>query len=154
MMLAALALLVFLFFRFRVAPGSAPFQMVLEDLDGNNVVLPQNNQPLVLSFMKSWCGPCMMELEQWTDTLENYSNPPFQIIAVSDESPEIILRLSWKWQTNSSLKLLRSRTPFSEMGVRTFPTNYIFNHQGIIVHKQVGPLDLGNRELRNILRLP
>jgi len=152
LLLMAFALLVFLFLRYKLVPDSAPYDMVLEDIQGNNIELPLSDKPVVLSLMQSWCGPCMAELNQWSDSLAAIENPPFRVIAVTDESPEIALRLSWLCKAPHSL-LLRSRTSFSEIGVRTFPTNYIFNPQGIIIHKQLGALDLADPEIRNLLRL-
>jgi len=153
LLIASVGLLVFLYFRFRVAPDSAPYDMVLEDISGKNVVLPVGEIPVVLSLMQSWCGPCMAELNQWSDTLAQYPSLPFRVLAITDESPEIALKLSWRCQNNPGITLLRSRTPFREIDIHAFPTNYIFNEQGIVLHKQVGPLDLSDKEIRKILRL-
>jgi thiol-disulfide isomerase/thioredoxin len=137
-----------------VAPDAAPYEVVLEDLSGNNVELPiGEGKPVVLSMMQSWCGPCLAELHQWADSLIMKSDPPFRVVAVTDEAPEIALKLSWRWQEVQAITLLRSRTSFKEVGIMAFPTNYIFNHRGQVVWKQVGPLNLADRELRNHLRL-
>jgi hypothetical protein len=153
LLLLAVSLLVFLYFKYRVAPDSAPFSMVLEDISGNNVVLPVGGKPVVLSLMQSWCGPCISEMNQWADTILSYPVAPFHVVAVTDELPEITMKLSWRWQEVGAINLLRSRTPFSDIGIMAFPTNYIFNHQGLVMYKQVGPLDLADPEIRNMLHL-
>lgn len=148
--LLAIALLGFyLYKKYRVAPDLQFRNLPLSDLQGNETTLQSfAGKPLVLSFAASWCGPCINELSSLREA--SAAVLPFaNVVVVSDESPENILRL--KELGNFPFEFMQLDQQFSDVGIHSIPTTYIFNSQGKVVKEHVGFIDWNDPSSRQHL---
>ena len=130
----------FFYKRYKIPPAIDLPVMALTDLSGNMVSLSKySGHPLFLSFFATWCGPCMRELPELADLQSKLSGQRLQIICISDESIDKLKLL--QYQLGDRLTILHSEGKFHDIGIYTYPTNYIFNANGKKVYDKVEPDD-------------
>ena len=89
----------------------------------------------------------MKELPEWAAHLKELRDAGFQVILITDDSQEIIQRLT----DNYTLPIERT-TSLNDLNVFSIPMNYIYNSKGQQVQRIEGPLDWKNPELISELR--
>ena len=138
----------FLYKRYRIPPTIDLPVMSLTDMNGNKVSLQSYaGHPLFLSFFATWCGPCMRELPELADLKSKLSDQKIQVICISDESMDKLQNL--QSQVGERLIILHSEKSFHDMGIYTYPTNYIFNASGMKVYEKVNPEAWESKEVMN-----
>jgi peroxiredoxin len=141
----------FLYKRYRIPPGLDLPVIPLTDLRGQRVSLSSyTGQPLFLSFFATWCGPCMRELPELADLKSKLTNQKLQVICISEEPVEKLQNL--QAQLGDKLLFLHSEKRFHDIGVYTYPTNYIFNAKGAKVYEKVNPDEWENDEVVNKIK--
>jgi len=130
----------FLYIRYEVPPTIDLPDISLTDLSGHKVSLQSySGHPLFLSFFATWCGPCMRELPELADLRVKLIHQHLQLVCISDESIEKLQLLQAHY--GSQLIILHSEKDFHDIGIYTYPTNYIFNARGLKVYEKVNPDD-------------
>jgi len=144
---------VFVYKRYNVPPAIDLPEISLTDLNGHKVSLnAYAGRPLFLSFFATWCGPCMRELPELADLRMKLSDEHLQLVCISDEPIERLLALQAHF--GGQLIILHSAKNFHDIGIYTYPTNYIFNAKGNKVYEKVNPDDWENPDMiRNIKQL-
>lgn len=133
----SIAILFFLFFRYRVA---SPFPLekisLANDQEKFIELMHNKKKPVIVSFYAYWCGECLMEMNDWIHFENGKILENFEIILISDEK-------------NAGLEVIQSRypqlknvfistQPLSNYSIHAFPTNYVFDKNGNLNWKSVG----------------
>jgi thiol-disulfide isomerase/thioredoxin len=140
-----------LYKRYRIPPVLDMPALALTDLDGHRVSLQSYyGHPLFINFFATWCGPCMRELPDLAELQNKLAGQKLQVICICDEPVEKLQSL--KSRLGDKLIILHSDSSFHDIGVYTYPTNYIFNAKGQKVYEKVNPDDWDNVEVVNKIR--
>ena len=135
--LIALAVAGFLYKRYKIPPSIDLPEIVLTDLSGHHVSLQSfAGHPLLVNFFATWCGPCIKELPELAELTSKLSDQKLQIICISDEPVAILQNLQVQMD-DERLIILHSERSLHDLGIYTYPTNYIYNSQGRKVYEQV-----------------
>ena len=130
----------FYYQRYQLAPKIALPAMELKDLNGQPVSMNvYAGKPLFVSFFATWCGPCMREMPELAAMHELLSPYHLAIVAISDEPIEKLRGLQER--IGNDVVILQSSNSLHDVGIYTFPTNYIFNAKSQKVYSQVKPED-------------
>ena len=130
----------FFYKRYKIPPAIDLPVMVLTDLSGDKVSLSSySGNPLFLNFFATWCGPCIREIPELADLQSKLSGQGLQVICISDEPMDKLKILQSRMA--GRLIILHSESKFHDIGIYTYPTNYIFNAQGKKVYEKVDPDD-------------
>jgi thiol-disulfide isomerase/thioredoxin len=121
-----------------VKPDGAPVKP--EDYSGKKVLL---------NIWATWCKPCIAEMPLLDSLYISLPNPrEYLFLVVSDEDSSTIARFAE--DQIYTFSFTRSLTPFRQLGIRTFPSTYIFDEQGKLLWMKSGQLT-GTTELRTVL---
>lgn len=124
--------------------GDRCMEIVQDDPNGNEVrlstVLPKNEYVLV-DFWASWCGPCMREMPYLLAAKAKYGEKGFEIFGVSldfrkEAWTETIDKYELDWIHVSDLEYWQNKAAV-KFGVRSIPTNYLVDKNGVIVDKNL-----------------
>jgi hypothetical protein len=92
----------------------------------------------------------MRELPELADLESALSDQKLQVICICDEPIEKLQQLQARF--GDRLIILHSETKFHDLGIYTYPTNYIFNSNGKKVYEMVNPEDWENQEVINRIK--
>jgi thiol-disulfide isomerase/thioredoxin len=107
---------------------------------------------LIVHFFASWCGPCMKELPEWNDHVLALREAGFQVICITDDTPEILQKMRERFP---NLPLERTES-LNGLDVFSIPMTYLYDDKGKQKDRIAGPLDWTNPqivfELKNKLK--
>jgi thiol-disulfide isomerase/thioredoxin len=146
-----LAVACFLYKRYRIPPSIDLPTIALTDLSGHPVSLQSfAGRPLFVNFFATWCGPCIRELPELADLKSKLADQKLQIICICDEPVTKLQSIQNRF--DGRLIILHSEKSFHDMGIYTYPTNYIYNSRGLKVYEQVNPEDWESTEVIGRMR--
>ena len=138
LLIAALLVAGFLYQRYRIAPGIKFEKLELTDLNGKPVTLQDyHGKKLFLNFFQTWCGPCMGEIPSLDNAAEILLPDNFIFICISDE-PLPLLNSANSRLNLQHVIILHAVKRLKELGVYTYPTNYLLNDKGCVVFEKIG----------------
>jgi len=136
LVILGLAIAGFFYKRYKVPPAIALPDIALTDLNGQSVSLnAYAGKPLFISFFATWCGPCMRELPELAELRTRLSDQHLQMVCICDEPIEKLKGIQERF--GDQLVVLHSVKGFHDIGIYTYPTNYIFNTCGEKVYNKV-----------------
>jgi len=111
----------------------------LEAVDGTMVRLAdQRGKPVVLYFWALWCTPCIEELSM----LQTIEREGLVILSVAVREPgDKVIAFASDQMAEVSLLLDPDGRQSDAYSVRGLPTSLFVDRDGVIVARQVGPLD-------------
>jgi peroxiredoxin len=126
-----------------LAPGYVAPELTLTDLQGETVRLSDlRGQPVLINFWAVWCTFCRIELPEMQEVYQEHRDSGFVILAVDvqEEAAEVRafveeLGLTFPILLDSGGAVTRAYR------VRGLPTSYFVGADGIILGKQLGPID-------------
>jgi len=151
LILSGIAVAAFLYKKYRVPPSLNVQELQLTDLNGNVLSLSDSmGKNVVLSFFATWCGPCMQEVPLLEQAATDLQDSSYLFLLISDEP---VPRLqSFKARTGTSLRIVHSSRPLKQIGIVTYPTNYMLNKQLQVVFNEVGFVDWSSTKSKNKLK--
>lgn len=119
-------------------------------LSGNKFNLKENlGKITILDFWASWCRPCRMENPNVVRVYDKYKDKGLEIIGISfDQSKEKWEKavkndgLTWKHVSNLKGWQEPLGKPF---GIRSIPTTFLLDKDGVIIAKNLRGQDLENK---------
>jgi peroxiredoxin len=129
----------YLYNRYRVAPGMDFNKLTLTDVDGNPFSWKSlEGKKMVVSFGASWCVNCREEM-QLMNTLKNKELSDVTVVVISDEPLERIK--SFSVANGYPFLFLKMEQSFPSIGVNAIPVNYIVNRKLQITYEEVGSIE-------------
>jgi thiol-disulfide isomerase/thioredoxin len=152
LLIVVLAIGVFLYQKYRVAPSIKFHDLELTDLNGQPVRLEDyHGKKLFLNFFATWCGPCVGEFPALDNASQTLKSDGFVFISISDE-PLALLNSFNARVTPSHIIILHSAKKMHDLGVFTVPTNYLVNGKGQVVFEKTGEQNWDQPEILGELK--
>lgn len=113
-------------------PNAGP-QMTLQDFHG---------QPLVLNYWASWCISCKQEATLLEAYWQKYKDTGLKIVGIAiQDSPENAIRFAKYYNKTYILALDDEKgTAGIDYGITAVPETFFINREGVIIHKEAGPI--------------
>ena len=116
----------------------------LVDLSGREIDLSSyygGNQPIVLNFWATWCGPCIQEIPEFVSYQSNH--PDITVLGISvDENKSLGALKAFAKRKDMNYTVLHddSRAATNAFGIQTLPTTYVLSPDGTIEQVRVGAI--------------
>jgi cytochrome c biogenesis protein CcmG/thiol:disulfide interchange protein DsbE len=123
-------------------PGRPAFEFSATTLDGGTVSLSDlKGKVVVLNFYASWCVACIDEHRVFLDAERYYAGRDYKMLGVIYQDPPAnarrwMQRMGGNWP---SLIDKNSRIAI-DYGVYGVPETYFIGKDGLVAHKQIGPV--------------
>jgi len=115
-----------------------PFELVTNE--GETVSLASlKGKPVVLNFWSTWCQPCKLEHPYLQQAAVYNPDVAFYGVLYSDDPRKAKIYLAREGSTYPVLLTETDRLAI-EYGVTGVPETFFIDKDGIIVHKEAGPL--------------
>lgn len=106
---------------------------------GQGTLSTWKGKVIYLTFFASWCTPCQREMPELEKLQAEYGARGFQVVSVGvDTDPEKARRFAEKTGVRYPVLLDPDAASLGRFDVKSMPTTYIIDRQGVIRHKQVG----------------
>ena len=152
LMLTVVFTSIFLYQKYRIAPGIKFETLELTDISGKDVKLGNyHNKKLFLNFFASWCGSCITEFPALDSAAGLLIPDNFLFIAISDD-PLPVLNRVYEHVNTKHIIFLHSAKKLKDLGVFTYPTSYLLNNKGNVVFKKTGEQNWAQPEIINDLK--
>lgn len=147
--IAPIAVLTFIFFISSLAletgygVGKQPPDFKLKVVGGNNMVnLAQfRGKPVVLVYWAGWCGPCRKEIPSLKELYSKYSSKGVHFVSVAigyRQTEEDVAKFAAAQQLPYIILWDKDNKVSEEWGVRSIPTNFVIDLDGIIRYRSFG----------------
>ena len=116
----------------------------MEKLIFKPIVNPQTNYILV-DFWFSYCSPCIAQFPKLKELYKKYNTNELKIISISTDITKNLDNWNKVIEKNNILwdnYLDENGVEVSPLGINSYPTNYLLNNKGIILHKNISLADL------------
>ena len=130
-------------------PRAVPFLMEgqpapefsLQTLDGDTITLKSlRGKPAIINFWSTWCGPCKQEHPVLLRAPQRYPGVTFLGVVYQDEPDKV---RSYLRAVGGSYQHLIDPNGHTAVlyGVAGVPETYFIDANGVIIYKQIGPVD-------------
>jgi thiol-disulfide isomerase/thioredoxin len=107
------------------------------------------NKVYILSYFQTWCGDCVKEQPQ-LQQLKQHFGDNLEILMVSDEPVEKLQQFKAKF--DAGLTIYHTKKSLKgDLGVRAFPTTYLFSKDGKVLVKKVEGINWYNSEIIDMI---
>ena len=137
----AIAVVFVQYYRYRIAPDFEINELNLITAEGKIYPIQFNKKKLcAIIYFTTWCGSCHAEFKSIERAAFNGKAKDINFIAITDESIEKLqnyINVYGYPQTT----FLHSPKNVGNIGIRSFPTVYIYNDKGKLLYSKVGAID-------------
>ena len=124
-----------------LASGKTAPDFTLLPIRGEAVNLNQlRGRPVLLNFWATWCPPCRGEMPALQKVYETYARKGLVVLTISDESRETIVPFANENKLSLPILVDKSGDTFSAYRIRSIPTTYFIDSEGVIQAVYVGGL--------------
>jgi len=130
----------------------------LETLDGGQFHLADHKgDVVVMFFMASWCGSCVLEAQALADLYQRYKERGLTVVAINVEPDKKVAELSrFRQLANNASYVWTFDTTFvvtGQYGVKALDTTFIIDRTGRIAYTDtyLTPLDVLDAEIQKWL---
>ncbi len=114
----------------------------LEDAEGQVITLSSlRGKPVLLNFWATWCPPCRSEMPAMQELLDEYADEGFTILAVNATNQDDLDQVNSFVQEHHlqfPILLDLAGQAFSLYEIRSLPTSFFLNDEGIIEEVIIG----------------
>ncbi len=107
-------------------------------------------QYVLLSYFQTWCGECIQELQSIDSLQLHVGKDKIKVLMVSDESWEKINRIKEKYC--KTLDYYQSVQSLNSHNIRTFPTTYLLDKNGVVIMSKLNAFDWNSEEVIQLIR--
>ena len=129
-------------FEGRLGHGDRAPDFELMDLDGSRFSLSRETaeqQIVLINFWATWCPPCRLEMPMLERLHERYAEDGLRILAVDvGESTETVSAFLETRSLSFPVLLDQDRTVSTRFRVKAFPTTYLVDGNGVVIHAAEG----------------
>ncbi|MEP7011837.1 MAG: TlpA disulfide reductase family protein [Acidobacteriota bacterium] len=125
-----------------VVEASAPYPaptLELATLDGHLIHAKDlAGKVVLLDFWATWCAPCRAALPELEAMTKRYDPAKFTLISVSADFTQPTLRLFLEQHPSPATQIWDGDSHLRKLyGVRGFPTYFVIDPKGQVVHQQL-----------------
>jgi len=119
-------------------------------IDGSKFKYTENKRKIVvINFWATWCGPCISEIPELNELVENFKdNKDVIFLAITDEDKKTVEDFLKKQKFLYKLGI-NGKEVRREFKVYAFPTHFIIDKKGRIVFKQIGYIEGTGERLKS-----
>ncbi len=123
------------------AIGHPAPDFTLTTLDGDTLTLSKlRGQPVVLNFWATWCGPCRAELPELQSAADRYAGQIAVVGVNQAEVTDAVDRFAREVGVGFTVPLDTDARASRLFSVRSLPTTFFIDRQGVIRQMQIGPV--------------
>src|SRR5262249_26242414 len=118
-------------------------QVELSSLDGRSLNLSRfNGRVVLLNFWATWCGPCRTEIPELNLLQRDLESRGLTVVGVSwDDSAEDVSKFQREIRQEYTVLLGGENVQNKFGGIRSLPTTYIIDRNGLVRQTIIGARD-------------
>lgn len=115
-------------------------QLVLLDKNETTSIEAYKGHVLLVSCYQTWCGSCARETPDLNELAAKINSPNFTVLYISDEAEEKANKFRQRF-ASENIVYAKSAKRFGELGIRSFPSNFLINKKGEVVMTKLEGFD-------------
>lgn len=128
----------------------------LQKVGGGTLSLSElRGRVVILDFWDTWCPPCKKEIPGFIELQDTYGDQGLTIVgaAFGRDGREAVEKFAREWEMNYPVVLATQRTSSMYGGIRSIPTTFIIDREGLVraVHVGFAPKERFEAEVRALL---
>ncbi len=118
--------------------GQLAYDFELKDLDGNLIKLSDyRGKTVVLNFFATWCGPCQVETPHLNEVYLDLQDQDVAVLSVNltasrNDEAEAVVEFANSYDVAFPIVLDEESKVAEKYRIRSIPTNYFINPNGVI----------------------